>query len=101
MDLAWDRGDPQLAEEHAERIAEIADECGLPYIRLYAFARAGTAKSLAVDFAGAGRDLLSKVFSCVRKATASMGFEPEILASRSRLLFANGPQLLRAATVAG
>jgi adenylate cyclase len=80
VDLAWCRGDTRLAEKHAERIAEIADKCGLPYIRVYAFACAGTAKALVKDFAGAERDLIEGL-QFVRKATASMGFEPEILAS--------------------
>jgi adenylate cyclase len=80
VDLAWCRGDTRLAEKHADRIAEIADKCGLPYIRVYAFACAGTAKALAKDFAGAERDFIEGL-QFVRKATASMGFEPEILAS--------------------
>jgi tetratricopeptide (TPR) repeat protein len=80
VDLAWCRGDTRLAEKHAERIAEIADKCGLPYIRVYAFACAGTAKSLAKDFAVAEQDF-TEGLQFVRKATASMGFEPEILAS--------------------
>src|SRR5262249_50036721 len=79
VDLAWCRNDARLAADHAARIAEIADTCGLPYIRLYAFACAGIAKSLAKDSAGAERDFIEGM-QFVRKATASMGFEPEILA---------------------
>jgi class 3 adenylate cyclase/tetratricopeptide (TPR) repeat protein len=98
VDLASCRGDPRLAEEHAERIAEIADKCGLPYIRLYAFACAGTAKSLAKDFVGAERDFVEGL-QFVRKATASMGFEPEILASLADCYLRMG-RPFRAATVA-
>jgi adenylate cyclase len=80
VDLAWCRGDAALAEKHALRVSEIAVKSGIPYLRVYAFACMGTAKSIAKDFAGAARDF-TEGLQFVRKATASMGYEPEMLAS--------------------
>ena len=51
VDLAWCRGDAALAEQHASRVAEIAEKHGSPYLRVYAFACRGAAKSTAKDFA--------------------------------------------------
>src|SRR5262249_28502017 len=80
VDLAWCRGDAALAEKHALRVSEIAEKSGIPYLRVYAFACMGTAKSIAKDFAGAARDF-TEGLQFVRKATASMGHDPERLAS--------------------
>jgi tetratricopeptide (TPR) repeat protein len=80
VDLAWCRGDAALAEKHALRVSEIAEKSGIPYLRVYAFACIGTAKSIAGDFAAAAREF-TEGLQFVRRATASMGYEPEMLAS--------------------
>jgi class 3 adenylate cyclase/tetratricopeptide (TPR) repeat protein len=86
VDLAWCRGDAQLAERHASRLAEIAEGSGSTYVRVYVFACAGTAKSLAKDFVGAVSDFI-KGLEYVRNAKASVGYEPEILASLADCYF--------------
>jgi adenylate cyclase len=80
VDLAWCRGDAALAAEHAHRISQIADRTGIPYLRVYGFACSGIAKMLAKDFTGALQDFTAGL-QFQRQAKASMGFEPEILAS--------------------
>ena len=80
VDLAWCRGDPALAERHASRIAQIAEKHESPYLRVFAFACSGTAKSLAGDFATAASDFVAAL-EFLRKTKAAMEYEPEILAS--------------------
>ena len=43
IDLAWCRGDAVMAEQHASRVAEIAEKHESPYLRVFAFACGGTA----------------------------------------------------------
>jgi class 3 adenylate cyclase/tetratricopeptide (TPR) repeat protein len=80
VDLAWCRGDAELAERHAMRVAEIAEKGGTPYLRVYAYACAGTAKSVAGNFVGAARDF-TEGLEFVQQAKAAMAYEPELLAS--------------------
>src|SRR5215813_95904 len=80
VDLAWCRGDADLAKRHAARVAEIADRSGTAYLRVYAFACSGTAKGLAGDYAGAAQDFVEGL-AFVRTARASLGYEPELFAS--------------------
>ena len=80
VDLAWCRGDAELAERHAIRVAEIAEKGGTPYLRVYAYACAGTAKSIAGNFVGAARDF-TEGLEFVQQAKAAMAYEPELLAS--------------------
>jgi class 3 adenylate cyclase/tetratricopeptide (TPR) repeat protein len=80
VDLAWCLGDPALAERHALRLAQIAEKHESPYLRVFAFACIGTAKSVAGDFAAAARDFVAGL-EFLRKTKAAMEYEPEILAS--------------------
>jgi class 3 adenylate cyclase/tetratricopeptide (TPR) repeat protein len=80
VDLAWCRGDGPSAEKHARRVSDIAEKTGIPYLKVYGFACMGTAKSIVNDLAGAERDF-TEGLKFTRRAKASMGFEPEILAS--------------------
>jgi class 3 adenylate cyclase/tetratricopeptide (TPR) repeat protein len=80
VDLAWCLGDPALAERHASRLAQIAEKHESPYLRVFAFACIGTAKSVAGDFAAAARDFVAGL-EFLRKTKAAMEYEPEILAS--------------------
>ncbi|MGY8683226.1 adenylate/guanylate cyclase domain-containing protein [Bradyrhizobium sp. UFLA05-153] len=80
VDLAWCRRDPALAERHAWHLAQIAEKHESPYLRVFAFACSGTAKSVAADFAAAARDFVAGL-EFLRKTKAAMEYEPEILAS--------------------
>jgi class 3 adenylate cyclase/tetratricopeptide (TPR) repeat protein len=80
VDLAWCRRDSELAEHHASRIREIASKSGNAYVQVYAFACAGTAKALAGEYEEAARDF-SEGLQFVRKTSASVGYEPELMAS--------------------
>jgi class 3 adenylate cyclase/tetratricopeptide (TPR) repeat protein len=80
VDLAGCRGDAPLAEQHALRVAEIAEKHGSPYLRVFALYCAGTAKYLAEDFGGAVADF-SESLNFARKVKAALEYEPEILAS--------------------
>lgn len=88
VDLAWCRGDSALAERHAWRIAQIAEKHESPYLRVFAFACGGTAKSLARDFAAAASDFVAGL-EFLRKTKAAMEYEPEILASLADCLHQN------------
>jgi adenylate cyclase len=80
VDLAWCLGDPVLAERHALRLAQITEKHESPYLRVFAFACIGTAKSVAGEFAAAARDFVAAL-EFLRKTKAAMEYEPEILAS--------------------
>jgi adenylate cyclase len=80
VDLAAYVGDAALANRHARRVSEIAEATGSAYVKVYAFACAGTAKFLGGDFTGAAGDF-SDSLTFLRNTTASVGYEPEILAS--------------------
>ena len=80
VDLAWCRGDTELAERHASRVSEIACKTEIPYLQVCAFACEGTARSIANDFAGAEREF-SEALKFLRKTSAVMEDESEILAS--------------------
>ena len=80
VDLAWCRGDAELAERHASRVSEIASKTEIPYLQVYAFACEGTARSIANDFAGAKCEF-SQGLDLLRKTSAAMELQSEILAS--------------------
>src|SRR5579871_280073 len=80
VDLAWCCRDPAMAERHASRVTQIAEKHESPYLRVFAFACSGTAKSVAGDFAGATRDFVAGL-EFLRKTKAAMEYEPEILTS--------------------
>jgi class 3 adenylate cyclase/tetratricopeptide (TPR) repeat protein len=80
VDLAWCRGDIDLAKYHARRVKEIADLSGSAYLRVYTFACSGTAKSMAGDFRGAINDF-GEGHKFLATAKASLGYEAEILSS--------------------
>src|SRR5438132_1368039 len=89
IDLAWCLGDVPLAEQHALRVAEIAEKHGSPYLRVFAFACGGTAKSIAKDFASAVRNF-NEGLEFLRKTRAAMEYEPEILASLADCCYRTG-----------
>ncbi len=80
VDLAWCRGDTELAKTHASRVSEIASTTEIPYLQVYAFGCEGTARSIANDFAGAAREFYQGL-KFLRQTSAVMEYETEILAS--------------------
>ena len=71
LDLAWYRGDAELAKQHAARVVEIGEMTGIPYLRVFGFACAGTTKALAKDFVGATQEF-SAGLVLLRQTRASM-----------------------------
>jgi adenylate cyclase len=82
IDIARFRDHAHIAEQHAMRVAEIAERHGSPYLRVFAFASGGAAKSIAKDFTGAVCDFTESL-EFIRRTRAAMEYEPEILASLS------------------
>jgi class 3 adenylate cyclase/tetratricopeptide (TPR) repeat protein len=80
VDLAWCRGDAELAAKHAARVAEIAERSGIPYVRVCAFACAGLSKLIAGDCASAVENLVDGL-AFARRVKAGLEYEPEMLAS--------------------
>ncbi len=80
VDIGWYRNDAGLAQRHAERIAEIAERHGSPYLRVFAFACAGIAKGLIRDSTGAIEDFQAGL-AIMRQASVAMEYEAEMLAS--------------------
>ena len=79
VELAWCRGEAELAMKHALRVTEIAERSQISYLSVYASAFRGTAKSMAKDFDAAVRDF-EESRDAARKARAALEYEPEILA---------------------
>jgi adenylate cyclase len=98
VDLAWCRADAALAEHHASAVAKLADRQGSPYVRVFAFACAGTAKSISNDFAGAVREFAAGL-EFLRSTKAAMEYESEMLASLADCYYRGG-ELERAAATA-
>jgi len=98
VDLAWCRRDSALAERHALRVAQIAERHESPYLRVFAFACIGTAKSVAGNFAAAARDFVAGL-EFLRKTKAAMEYEPEMLASLADCYYQND-ELRRAIDIA-
>jgi class 3 adenylate cyclase/tetratricopeptide (TPR) repeat protein len=78
LDLAWYRGDAELAAKHCSRVAEIASESGLPYLHVCALASVGISKLIAHDFECAVEQL-TEGLDFARRASAGLEYEPEML----------------------
>ena len=69
VDIAWAKGDPQLALEHAHRAFSLAVQSDNPYLRVYAQACRGLAYTIAGNFRAAIEDLAGALrFARSRKA---------------------------------
>jgi adenylate cyclase len=80
VDLAWCLGDARLAKRHAACVAEIAQRHGSAYLRVFALAASGIAKSVEQDFVGAIADFREGL-NVARTTKAAMEYESEMLAS--------------------
>jgi class 3 adenylate cyclase/tetratricopeptide (TPR) repeat protein len=89
VEMAWGIGDPDLAHRHAAKVAELAEQSAMPYIRVAAIACAGLAKGAAGDFAAGARDLREAI-DFARRARAGLEFEARMLADFADLLYRAG-----------
>jgi len=79
IDMAWSRGDADLAEQHAARVAELANRHGSPYLQAFSKVCEGIARAIARDYDGAIRRFTAAL-EFVRSTKAAMEYEAEILA---------------------
>jgi class 3 adenylate cyclase len=89
VEMAWGLGDPDLARRHAAKVAELADQSAMPYLRVAAMACAGLAAGTAGDFK-AGADDLRQAIDFARGARAGLEFEARMLADFADMLYRAG-----------
>ena len=98
VDLAWCVDDGVMADQHARRLGEIASRHGNPYLRVFALACAGTARSIVGDFSDA-IGVFCDGLSYLRETRAAMEYEAEMIASLADCYYRNG-DLERAIAIA-
>jgi adenylate cyclase len=89
VELAWGLGDADLARRHAARVAELADQSAMPYIRVAAMACAALTKGTAGDFTAAALELREAI-DFAHRARAGLEFEARMLADSADALFRAG-----------
>jgi class 3 adenylate cyclase/tetratricopeptide (TPR) repeat protein len=89
VEMAWGIGDPDLARRHAARVAELAEQSAMPYLRVAAIVCAGLAKGTAGDFTAAAHDLREAI-DFARRARAGLEFEARMLADFADVLYRAG-----------
>jgi class 3 adenylate cyclase/tetratricopeptide (TPR) repeat protein len=89
VDLAWCLDDPNMADEHAARVEELATGQGSAYLRAYSFACTATARNIAGDYEGAILAFREGV-NFLRQARVAMEIEPDMLASIADCQFRSG-----------
>ncbi len=89
VEMAWGLGKPDLARPHAATVAELAEQSGMPYLRVAAIASAGLAKATAGEFT-AGAHLLREAIDFARRARAGLEFEARMLADFADALYSAG-----------
>jgi adenylate cyclase len=89
VEMAWGMGDPDMARRHAAKVAELAEQSSMPYLRVRATACAGLAKATAGDFEAAARDLRTAI-DFGRSARAGIEYEGRMLADFSEVLYRAG-----------
>jgi tetratricopeptide (TPR) repeat protein len=89
VEMAWGRGDPDLAHRHAARVAEMAEQSAMPYLRVAAMTCAGLAKATAGDFV-TGAHELREAIDFGRRAKAGLEYEGRMLADFADTLYRAG-----------
>jgi len=89
VEMAWALGDQNLARRHAAKVAELAEQSAMPYLRVRAMACAGLAKATVGDFADCARDLREAI-DLGRRARAGIEYEGRMLADFANLLHRGG-----------
>jgi len=97
VDMAWCHDDPTMAQEHAARIAALAERHGGAYLRLYQL----TSKAMADAIAGNYEDAVNGAMRSVeylRQTGAAVEFEPELLANLAEYRMRQGDYAQAVAT---
>ena len=89
VEMAWGTGNPDLAQRHAAKVAELAEQSAMPYLRVRAMACAGLAKATAADFLAGARDLRAAI-DFGRGAKAGIEYEGRMLADFADVLYRAG-----------
>lgn len=98
VEFGWATGNAKLVQDHAARVNEIAEQSGMPYIRIVALWCASLAHAVAGDLASAA-EVLHDAIASSRQKRAGLEFEARMLASYAALLWQAG-QMETALTVA-
>jgi class 3 adenylate cyclase len=89
VELARIRGDAALAKRHARKVAEIAEETAMPFLRVCAAHADGLARMVRGDFAGAG-DALEAGLALARRSRAGLEYEARMLADLAEVRYLAG-----------
>jgi len=89
VEIAWCRENTPMAEQHASRVAEIADRQGSPYLRVFALAAEGMADAVAKRYPDAV-NALEKGLEFLRKSTAATEYETEMMANLAECHYRSG-----------
>jgi class 3 adenylate cyclase/tetratricopeptide (TPR) repeat protein len=89
VEMAWGLGDPDLAHRHAAKVAEMAEQSEMPYLRVAAVACAGLAKATAGHFAAGAQDLREAI-DLARSTRAGLEYEGRMLADFADTLYRGG-----------
>ena len=81
-------GDPDMAHLHAAKVADLAEQSAMPYLRVRAMACAGLAKA-AGDFVAAAQDLREAI-DFGRRIRVGIEYEGRMLADFADLLYRAG-----------
>ena len=98
VDIAWAKGNVELAQEHADRAYSLATKSGNPYLRVYAQACRGLSHIVAGRLTSAIEDL-SGALSFARSRKAGLENEPRILADLANAYRLNGDSAAALTTV--
>jgi len=89
VEMAWGTGDPHLARRHAARVAELAEQSAMPYLRVASIVCAGLADGTAGEFAAGARHLREAI-DFAHRARAGLEFEARMLADFADMLYRAG-----------
>jgi class 3 adenylate cyclase/tetratricopeptide (TPR) repeat protein len=89
VELAWALGDGDLLRHHTAEVTKIAEQSGMPYIRVFALFCSGLADAVAGDLATA-IDKAHDTIDFARQAKAGLEFEARMLAGYADLLYRAG-----------
>jgi hypothetical protein len=78
-----------MAHLHAVKVAELAEQSAMPYLRVRAMACAGLAKATAADFVAGARDLRAAI-DFGRSAKVGIEYEGRMLADFADVLYRAG-----------
>ncbi|MGJ4890120.1 AAA family ATPase [Bradyrhizobium sp. HKCCYLRH3099] len=86
VEFGWATGNAAMVRDHAARVNDIAEQSGMPYIRMAALWCASLALGAAGDLPSAAQELQDAI-AYARQKRAGLEFEPRMLASYAALLW--------------